>query len=380
MWGDPKISIKRLLTNGTIAWSPAGTPTTATLGRAGILETLDLLTEATITATLASGGSIARDIWGPWNTYSQISVIPNDGAPLRRHSGYSAFLDMLMRSTERNLFSPDVLAVAEIGGAAVADVYAFPTAGTGVDYRFWLELALTQEIKSLDQVLGYFPTDNPQVSLNVNMTVAGASAASPYTLSSAGNTAASATLFPWLTDAASTVTATAPTVDVRRTVWQTPMNQRDDPNYNYIIQTQEDQPQNSVNGASVITYRFTANSGILLRMAVAAVDGGAQLAESKMTNTNSFEMLYGINEAKVQETGRAAHARMHKLYGFLPPEGVYTLDFLGKDLTLADTIDLSYLQDVRLNLNLSSAIGASSSKVIVLHERLVPVGNVRPAR
>ena len=382
MWGDPKVSIKRLLTNGTLNWNAAGTPATSQIARAGIIQRIDLLTDASVTATLGSAGSIARDIWGPWNTYSQISVIPNDGAPLRRHSGYGGWLDMLLRSTEPDFpFSADVVAVAEIGAAAISDIYAFPTTGSSVDYRFYLSLPVTQRINDLEDTFGYFPTDNPQVQLNVNLTPAGSTSASPYTISSGSTAATSATLFPYLTDSGSSVTAATPTVDVRRVVWQTPQSEKDDPNYNYIIQVQEDQPQGTnANSATTQQYKFVANSGVLLRMACAIVDGGAQAAASKLTATNALEMLYGINEAKFQETAFAAHVRMHELYKFNWPEGVYSWDFLGPRLGLADTIDLSYLQEVRLNLNFASALGSSGSKVIILHERLVPVGNVRPGR
>lgn len=381
MWGDPKVSIKRFLSNGTVSWNAGGTPTSAPIARAGILESLLMLTEGTI--TLTAGVSLLRDIWGPWNTYSQISLIPNDGAPLRRHGGYGAYVDMLWRSVEQFNVPPDVTAVGEIGAAAVSDIYAFPTAGSSVDYRFYTKLALTQRINDLQDTFGYFPTDNPQVQLTLNATVCGSTAApGPFIIDSLGNTAPSATLFPYFGDATSNASLATPTIDVRREVFQTPQNEKDDPNYNYIIQTQEDLPQGAnANSATVQQYKFVANSGVLLRMAVAVIDSGAAVAESKLANVNSLEMLYGINEAKFQETGRAAHARMHQLYGFNWPEGVYTWDFLdGAHLTLADTIDLSYLQEVRLNVNLSSALGATGSKVVVWHERLVPVGNVRPGR
>jgi len=384
MWGDPLVSIKRLLTNGTVNWAPAGSPTQAQIGRAGILQRLRMLTESSaLTITIGSAGSVARDIWGPWNTYTQITVVPNDGAPVRRHSGFGAYLDMIMRSVESENFTPDTVAVSEINAEPIASLYSFPTtAGSGQDFRFMIDLPLTQYIRSLEQEFGFFPTDNPQVQLTLNATVAGNSAASPFTISSGGNTAASATLFPYLTDSGSSATVGSPTIDVRRDVWQTPQNEADDPDYRFVVQTQEDYPQGTnANGATQQTYRFTANSGILLRFAVGVVDGGSSLSESKLANSNSLELLYGVQEAKFQETGKAAHARMQALLGYLPPQGVYIYDLLnGRRLDLADTIDLSYYQEVKFNLNFSSALSGSNSKVIVVHERLVPVLNVPRGR
>lgn len=378
-WGQFGVSSRRLLSNATVNWGPGGTPTTSPMIRSGVLEGVSLLTDGSITATLGSAGSIARDIWGPWNQYSQILVAPNLGTPIRRHGGYSGYIDMIMRSTESKFLTADTQAVAEIGGDALGDTYAFPTSGSSVDYRNFIDLPLTQYVKDFDTLLGMFPLENPQVTLNVGFTVCGSSAASPFTISSAGNTAASATLFPYFTDAGSTVTIATPTIDVRRNAWQTPAQQADNPDYSFVVATLEDYPQGTVNGASTITYQYIVNSGLLLRTALICVDGGSALAESKMTNANSLEMLFGQKEPKLQETGRAAHARMLQLYGFAPPTGVYIIDLLGKNLRLQDVMDLGNTPNVLLNLNLSSAIGSTNSKVVVLNETLVPVANVAGA-
>lgn len=375
-WGQFGVSTKRLLSNGTQAWGPATTPTTVPMSRSGVLEGVQLLTDASVTVTLGSAGSVAKDLWGPFNAYSQISIAPNLATPLRRHSGYGAYIDMISRSAEGDFMTADTVAVSELQAAAIADVFAFPTTGSSVDFRFWLNLPLVQYIADFGQKLGMFPLENPQVSLNVAFTPCGASAGSPFTISSGGNTAASATLFPYFTDSGSSVAATTPTVDVRRIAWQTPGNPQDNPDYGFVVSVLEDVPQNSVNGASTITYQFIVNSGILLRSSVIAVDGGSALGISKLSNFNSLEMLFGQKEPKIQETAYAAHVRMQELYGYLPPEGVYIFDFLGRGLTLADTIDLGATPNVLLNLNLSSAIGSSNSQVRILNETLVPVANV----
>ncbi len=375
-WGQFGVSTRRLLSNGTVNWGPAATPTTTPLARSGILEGLQFLTDGSITATLGSAGSIARDIWGPWNAYSQISVAPNLGTPIRRHSGYSAYIDMIMRSPEGNFMTADTQSVAEIGADPLADTYAFPVTGTAVAFRFFLDLPLVQYIRDFDAKLGMFPLENPQVTLNAAFTPAGASAQSPFTISSGGNTAASATLFPYFTDAGSSVTIATPGVDLRRKGWQTPADPANNPDYNFVVATLEDFPQGSVNGASVVTYQYIVNSGLLLRTALICVDGGSALAESKLTNSNSLEMLFGQKEPKIQESGRAAHARMLQLYGFAPPAGVYIIDNLGKEMSLADVIDLGNTPNVLINLNLSSTLNASNSQVRVLNETLVPVGNV----
>lgn len=375
-WGQFGVSTRRVLSNGVQNWGPAASPTTVPFSRSGILEGIQLLTDGSVTCTLASAGSIVKDIWGPFNAYSQITVAPNLGTPLRRHSGYGAYIDMIMRTPENDLATVDTVTVSELQAAAIADVYAFPTTGSAQDFRFWLNLPLTQFISDFNTKLGMFPLENPQVTLNATFTPCGSSAASPFTISSGGNTAASATLFPYFTDAGSTVTIATPTVDVRRYAWQTPADPGNNPDYNFVVSTLEDYPQNSVNGASVITYQFIVNSGLLLRTALVCVDGGSALAASKMSNSNSLEMLFGQKEPKLQETAFAAHVRMQELYGFLPPEGVYIIDLLGKNLSLADCIDLGNTPNVLINLNLSSAIGSTNSQVRVINETLVPVGNV----
>lgn len=378
-WGQFGVSTKRVLTNGTVNWGPAATPTTTPFSRSGILQAVQFLVDGSITATLASAGSIARDIWGPWNTFSQVQLAPNLGTPIRRVSGYGNYIDMIAHSPERLLATADTALVAEIGAASIADVYAFPTSGSGADFRFWLDMPLSQYIRDFNTPLGMFPLENPQVTLNATFTPCGSSAASPFTISSGGNTAASATLFPYYTDSGSSVTIATPTVDIRRIAWQTPGNPGNNPDYNFVMSTLEDYPQGTVNGASTITYQFIVNSGLLLRTAIIAVDAGAQLAASKMSNSNSLELLFGQKEPKLQESAFAAHVRMQELYGFLPPEGVYIIDFLGRQLTLQDVIDLGNTPNVLLNLNLSSAIGSSNSQVRVINQTLVPVGNVSGA-
>ncbi len=376
-WGDPNVTIRRELSNGTSAYGPAGNPTIVQIQRSGILRQLRLLQIGSVTIT-PGAGTIAADVLGPWNLFNLLRMVPNDGSPVRSHSGYMAYVDMIARSAEGDQIAPDVVAAVETSADPLADIFAFPTgAGAGQDFRFYLDLPLTQYIRSIDDELGYWPLDNPQVQMNLEYTAVGTSSSSPFRIS--GNTA---TQFPYLADAGNvgTVDLVSPTIDVRRELYQVPVKPEDEPDLNWVVQTTESAPQGvNVNGATGAVWKATNNSGILVRLSAYIQDGGAGIAESKLSASNALNLKYGADENKLAETGRAAHARMHKLYGFAPPKGVYIFDFLGKQLSLQDTVNLTSMPEFRLEMNFASALNATNSAIRILQERLVPISR-RAAR
>lgn len=373
-WGDPNVTIKRELSNGVSTPGAAGAPNIVQVQRSGILRLIRHVLNGT--ATLVPGaGSIAPDILGPWNLMTLISVVPNDGAPVRNHSGIMGYADMIARSAEGDMLTPDTVAVAEGSADPLADVFAFPS--TTGNFRYYQDLPLTQYIRSIDDELGFWPLDNPQVQLTDQYTMVNSSAASPFNIAST-----TATFAPYKSDAGGVGTATlgSPTIDVRRELFQVPVQEQDEPDLNFVVVTTESGPQGvNVNGASNAVWKATNNSGILLRLSALIVDGAALLAESKLTNANSLNLKYGADENKSNETGQAAHARMHKLYGFNPISGLYIYDFLGKELSLQDTVNLTSMPEFRWEFNFSSALGATNSLIRILQERLVPISR-RAAR
>lgn len=370
-WGDPNVTIKRELSNGVSTPGAAGAPNIVQIQRSGILRSLRHVLDGTATVTLG-GGTAAADNLAPWNLMTLNTIVPNDGAPVRNHSGIMGYADMIARSTEGDANTPDTVAVSEGSADPLADVFALPAA-TG-DFRYYMDLPLTQYIRSIDDELGFWPLDNPQVQLTDNYTMIGNTAASPFSIAST-----TATLGVYLVTGAATVTL-APTIDIRRELFQVPVNEQDEPDLNFVVVTTESGPQGvNVNGAQNAVWKATNNSGILLRLSALIIDGAALLAESKLTNSNSLNLKYGADENKSNETGQAAHARMHKLYGFSPMKGLYIYDFLGKELSLQDTVNLTTMPEFRWEFNFSSALGGANSSIKVLQERLVPISR-RSAR
>ena len=56
---------------------------------------------------------------------------------------------------------------------------------------------------------------------------------------------------------------------------------------------------------------------------------------------------------------------MHGLYRYAPPQGFFTWDLLGADLTLADTMNTSTTANIKITVNTASALGSTSSAKII---------------
>lgn len=368
MWGGAYVSMQRDLSNGVTNWGPAGSPTTVDIKRTGILRGLRILTDGTATFTPGTG-TIARDVMGPWNVYSQIVVTPNQQAPVRRTSGYGNFIDYFMRSPERANITPDTVLASETSADPLADIYSGSSTTSG-DWRFYFDVPIAQMIRSLGTEIGLWPLENPAVQLQFQFTPAGSTAASPFSIASSVATQA-----PYLVTGNATAVVASPQIDLRRFLWEVPARAEDNPPYTFVTTLLEETPQSgNPSGAQLSEWKAMPLSGIILRLACFILDGATNqgVAESKLTGSNAFTLLFGADTQKFSETGQAAHARMSDYYGALPPQGVFIWDFLGKDLTLADVLDTYTIPEIRLDMNFSSTLGAGSF-IRIIRQMLVPL-------
>lgn len=379
MWGGAAVSLKRQLSNGKSPWGPGGSPTTVDIQRIGIMRYLRLLTDSP-TATFTAGAALARDVLGPWNLYKLLALTPNQQAPIYRASGYGSYLIDLMMKRGTSAYSADTVVVTETSADPIADLYSASRTSTNGDWRLYHGIWTSQMIRSLGTEIGLWPLENPAVQLQLEYTPSSVSAASPFIIDSQNNTTALAGLLPYYGDPTSNVTIATPVVDVRRHLWEVPQQAADDPPYTYVVTWLEENPQGgNVNGASFIEWKLVPLSGVLLRLGIFIFDGGASapagagVLEASLGNSNSLALLFGADTAKYSETGAAAHARMQAEYGILPPQGAFFFDMMGDDLTLADVIDSYTTPEVRLDVNLSTPLGAANSFCKIQRQMLVPI-------
>lgn len=368
MWGAPGVTMKRALSNGKSNWGPGGTPTAVDVQRVGILRNLRLLTDGTTTLTPGTG-TVTRDFKGSQNVYKLLTVSPNQQAPFYRTSGFGNGLTYFARQLEFDDIAYDTI-VATTGNAnPTSDVFSGGSTSSG-DWRTYHEIPVGQLIKSLGTEVGLWPLENPAVQLQLEYTPSSVATASPFDV---GNTVAG--LQPYLLTGNATATIASPVIDVRRELYEVPESDADDPPYSYVVSWLEEKPQGAnVNGASFAEWKATPLSGVILRLITYITDGGtAGVADSKLTGSNALALLFGADTQKFAYNGQAVKTMMKNYYGSLPPTGCFIFDFMGKDLTLADTIDTYTVPEVRLDYNFSSALGGSNSDIFVIREMLVPI-------
>lgn len=368
MWGAPGVTMRRYLSNGKQPWGPGGSPTAIDIQRVGILRGIRMLTDGTTTMTPGTG-TITRDFEGSQNVYKLLTLSPNQQAPFYRTSGFGNALIYFAKQLEYDDVAYDTAIVSTGSANPTSDVWSGGSTSSG-DWRTFHQIPVGQLIKSLGTEVGLWPLENPAVQLQLEFTPSSIASSSPYDL---GNLVAS--LQPYLLTGNATATIANPVIDVGRLLYEVPEAADDDPPYTYVVSWLEEKPQGAnVNGASFVEWKATPLSGVLLRLIAFVNDGGtAGVADSKLTNSNSIALLFGADTQKLAMTGAALKTEMKNFYGSLPNQGCFILDFLGRDLTLADVIDTYTVPEVRLDFNFSSALGATNSDVKIIRETLVPI-------
>ena len=360
-WGDPGVSKKLRISNGVVTPGVGGSPNNVPIQQTGILEGLTLLASGSATITNGTGTS-AKDVLGPWNVLTNVTLAPNQQAPIVNLSGYGLYLANIMRGAEEDFpRSPDTMVVSETSAAASSDVFNFPTT-TGT-LRFYERIPIVQRIRSLGGEIGYWPLQNPAMQLALGYTLNSATAATPYSIASAtaGNS-------PYLVTGNATVTWTAPQFDVMRNMYQVPANSGDFPPFQFVSTWIEEQPQGaSIGGASGFTWQATPLSGLLARVGLYIFDSNANagIADATLSLANSLQLTYDANTVKFSESSYEALQRMHGLYEFLPPQGCFIYDLLGSQLTLQDTLNTSTTANIKVTVTTSAALGATSFAKII---------------
>lgn len=371
-WGDPGVSKKLRLSNGVVNFGTGGQPVPGNIQPTGILRALRMLMSATPTFVPGTG-VIARDVNGPWNVLTQVLVSPNQQAPVVQVSGYGLYLINCMLSEESGDVGlpPDVAAVAETSSETATDIYsASATSGT-TPWKFPLFLPISQRVRSLGGDIGMWPLQNPSITLQASYTPNSSSQVGPYNIYSltAGQS-------PYLVTNNATVTLTNPGIEFIRELWQVPASQSDFPPFQVVSSWIEEQPQGSnVNGATSFSWLMTPLSGILVRLGVYIYDGaqnGGVLA-SNLTASNALLLSYDATTPKFSESAQAALARQRQHFTFDLPQGFYTYNLMGKDLTLQDTLDSHTTGNIKFTANFNAALGSTNSSAKIIKQVISPL-------
>jgi hypothetical protein len=366
---DLNVTKPIIKSNGTINLATGGTPNLPRLTLGGVLEKIGIITQGAATYT-AGGGTIARDVNGAYNIYSNISVIPNQQVPIISVSGYGLWLfNVLKEALEFDNFDSydfQTGVVSSVPGlfdpsyVNSSSIIATPSGSQNPTFTVPHMLYITQRM--FNGIVGYWELGNPLAQLTVQLIASYLGAASPYNIFSL-----TPGQQPYLTTGAATVTLANPTADIVRYLWDTPVDPQDRPPVTFINTIIEDTFQQTVGSASKLSYTFAPLSGYIARVIGYVNDSatGKGVAPSLMTATNSFTFGIGDGTTLVGESFYENAQRQKTISGMDMPQGTFWLDFLGRDLTWQSVFSTYDNANVNMGLNFSSAIGASSYGKVV---------------
>jgi len=352
--------------NGVTNLTQGGSPNLPRITLGGILEKLVLITQGTATYTPGTG-TIAADINGPYNTYTNISIIPNQQVPIISLSGYGAWLyDMIKDGLENNTCNPYQTSLISVPGApdpSYVNSGTQTTAPTGNQSALWtfpLKLPVVQRM--FNGIVGYWELGNPLAQLTVSLTTGYTGNASPFGI---GSTTVGAA--PYLLTGNATVALANPSVDIVRYLYDTPVNPQDRPPVTFINTVIEDTWQNNVGSSNSLKYTFAPLSGYLARVIGYTVDSatGKGVSPTLMLNNNAFTFGVGDGTQLISESIYENLWRQRDQLSFDAPQGTVFMDFLGKDLTWQNIFSTYDNANINMAMNFSSNIGAGSyGKVI----------------
>jgi len=373
-WGAPGVSKYQLISNGAINWGPGGFPASAPLQQVGILKELRMIQNGSPTFTVGTG-VITQDILGPYNAYNNLSLISNQQAPIFQTSGYGMYLINVIKNGLENLGTPDTTMISVLNHTETSYRFNFPqnalaAAPANQQLNWFLDLPVSQRVKSLGGDVGMFILQNPNIVLTFAFTPNSASAASAYNIYSttAGNS-------PYKVTNNATVTLATPSVDLVRKMFEAVTNQADYPNLQWVSQWLEESPQSAVGGATQLNWKKNPVAGLLCRIIGYVFDSTNSngVYSSNLTAANAINLTYETNITKFSETGIEALDRQHdQLGGFDAPQGCFFYDLLGPDLTVQDVLNTATVPNIQFQMNFAAALGSSSTAKIV-YQTLIPV-------
>jgi hypothetical protein len=370
-WGDEGVTKLLLKQDSTTSWGPIGAPITIQLIKSGILRNLRLVQGGG--ALTMPAGQITASKMGPYNIYSDLTVLANAQQTVYKSSGYGAYLiDSVKIGLEYDDVPPNASLANSINPTDVDYIFdgrATSAPVTNTQWNWSLKLPISQMIRSLGGDVGLIPmsTENAQMTFSFTQNALSVSGTT-YTITSTADDLSQ----PYF-HASNTVTVATPSVDLVKELYEPIINEADFPDFSFVNQWVEERAQ-TVNTTG-FTWKQNQDAGVILRLIfgffVSTSPWG--IATSTLTANNSLQLSYNTDIVKFKETGLEALVRQREQLGFDLDVGVFFYDLLGKDLTLADVLNSYIVPAIQLQMTTTAITVNTTVPPKIIVQRLIPI-------
>lgn len=369
-WGDEGVTKLLYKQDSVTNWGPINAPITVQLIKSGILRNLRIIQGG---GALAFAGATTASPMGPYNIYSDLTVLANAQQTVYKASGIGAYyIDTVKRALEFDDGPPNASLASTINVTDpdfVFDGRATSAPATNTQWNWSLKLPITQQIRSLGGDIGLIPmsTENAQLTFSFTQN-AFSVAGSTYTIQSAANDLSQ----PYF--GANAVTIATPSVDLVKELYEPVVNEADFPDFSFVSQWVEERPQTF--GTNGFTWKQNQDAGVVLRLIFGLWTSASPfgITSANLNSASALILSYNTDIVKFKESALEALARQREQLGFDLDFGVFFYDLLGKDLTLADVLNSYIVPAIQLQMNTSSAVTLNTTvppKVLV--QRLIPI-------
>lgn len=369
-WGDEGVTKLLYKQDSVTNWGPINAPITVQLIKSGILRNLRIIQGG---GALAFAGATTASPMGPYNIYSDFTVLANAQQTVYKASGIGAYyIDTVKRALEFDDGPPNASLASPINVTDpdfVFDGRATSAPATNTQWNWSLKLPITQQIRSLGGDIGLIPmsTENAQLTFSFTQN-AFSVAGSTYTIQSAANDLSQ----PYF--GANAVTVATPSVDLVKELYEPVINEADFPDFSFVSQWVEERPQTF--GTNGFTWKQNQDAGVILRLIFGLWTSASPfgITSANLATASALILSYNTDIVKFKESALEALARQREQLGFDLDFGVFFYDLLGKDLTLADVLNSYIVPAIQLQMNTSSAVTLNTTvppKVLV--QRLIPI-------
>lgn len=370
-FGDEGVTKLQYKQDSVNSWGVTGQPKTVTLTKAGIIKNLRMIQGG---GALTIGSGAGASAFGPYNAYSQLELLANSQQDIFRCSGIGMYLiNALKRGLEDYAPPPNA---SEPGTVNVTDPdYIFDgrainAPATNTQWNWYLNLPVSQKVRSLGGDIGMIPmaTENAQLQFLFTPNAASVSGTT-YTIS---NGAATDDLSQAYFGTNATTVA-APTLDLVRIMYEAIQDPANFPDFSFVSQWLEEQPQTF--SGTTFTWKQNQDAGILARLIFGVWTNASPwgITTANLTAANAIQLSYNTDTAKFKETGLEALARQRQQLTFDMPYGVFFYDMLGPDLTQADVLNSYVVPAIQLQMNYTAVTLNTNVNPKVLAQRFLPI-------
>lgn len=374
-WGDNGVTKLQYKLDSNTPWGTSQSPKSVPLIKAGILKQMRMIQRGGLAF---SGGQPSVSAFAPYNAYTWLELLGNAQQAIFRSSGIGMYwINCMKRALEQGAVPPNAALPSALN---VTDQdYIFDGVKTvppanDTDWNWFLDLPVAQRVRSLGGDIGMVPMSTQNAQVTFNFTIAPPIVAgSQYNL-----TAASATdtlLSPYFAAAAQAL-INNPSLELNKEQYEAVQNEQDFPNFDWVSQWLEEQPQ-TYSGAGFV-WKQNQDAGILCRLIFGLFTNAAPwgVLTANLLQATSITLSYNSDIVKFSENGVDALARMRDQTGGIDmPQGVFFYDLLnGPELTWADVLNTYVVPAIVLAMNVNPGVTLNANVTPkVMAQRLLPI-------